>query len=51
VADAELIDWVKGRLAAYKAPRRVFAVDSIGRSPSGKVDYKRLRQHAVTQSG
>ncbi|HET6874510.1 MAG TPA: AMP-binding protein [Acidimicrobiales bacterium] len=49
--DGELIDWVKGRLAAYKAPRRVVAIDSIGRSPSGKVDYKRLRQHAVARLG
>ncbi len=47
VADAELIDWVRGRLAAYKAPRRVVAVDTIGRSPAGKVDYRRLRQHAI----
>jgi acyl-CoA synthetase (AMP-forming)/AMP-acid ligase II len=46
-ADQELIDWVKGRLAAYKAPRRVVEVDTIGRSPSGKVDYRRLRDHAI----
>ncbi|HET9076253.1 MAG TPA: AMP-binding protein [Acidimicrobiales bacterium] len=45
--DAELIDWVKGHLAAYKAPRHVVGVDTIGRSPSGKVDYRRLRQHAI----
>ena len=50
-ADAELIDWVKGRLAAYKAPRHVVGVDTIGRSPSGKVDYRRLRQHAVEEVG
>ena len=45
--DHELIDWVKGQLAAYKAPRRVLRVETIGRSPSGKVDYRRLRDEAV----
>jgi fatty-acyl-CoA synthase len=44
----ELIEWVKGRLAAYKAPRRVVVIDSIGRSPAGKVDLRRLREHAIT---
>jgi 3-oxocholest-4-en-26-oate---CoA ligase len=42
----ELTEWVRARLAAYKAPRFVCAVDTIGRSPSGKVDYARLREHA-----
>ncbi len=36
--EAELIDHVKGRLAGYKAPRRV-RIDAILRSPSGKMDY------------
>jgi fatty-acyl-CoA synthase len=46
-ADAELIGWVKERLAHYKAPKRVLFVDSIGRSPSGKADYKRARELAL----
>ncbi len=46
-ADGELIDWVRARLAAYKAPRHVVRVETIGRSPSGKVDYRRLRDRAV----
>jgi len=44
--EAALIDHVKGRLASYKAPKRVLEVDTIGRAPNGKVDYKRLKQHA-----
>jgi fatty-acyl-CoA synthase len=44
---AELTAWVRGHLAAYKAPRNVVGVETIGRSPSGKVDYRRLRQHAI----
>jgi 3-oxocholest-4-en-26-oate---CoA ligase len=39
----ELIEHVRARLAAYKAPRRVHFVESIGRSPAGKVDYARIR--------
>jgi fatty-acyl-CoA synthase len=42
VDDASVIAHVKGHLAAYKAPRFVVTVDSIGRSPAGKVDYKAL---------
>ncbi len=47
--DQELIDHVRGRLAAYKAPRRIVIVDTIGRAPNGKVDYHRLRQDAIDQ--
>ena len=32
------------KLAVFKAPRRVFVIDTIGRAPNGKVDYKRLRR-------
>jgi fatty-acyl-CoA synthase len=42
-SESELATHVKGRLAAYKAPKRVRFVDTIGRSPAGKVDYARLR--------
>jgi len=44
--EAAVIAHVKTRLAAYKAPKRVLAVDTIGRAPNGKVDYKRLKQFA-----
>ena len=47
-ADA-LIEHVRGQLAAYKAPRRVVSIDTIGRAPNGKVDYKRLRAYAADQ--
>ncbi len=40
-SEQELIDHVKGRLAAFKAPRRVRVVPTVGRSPSGKLDYRR----------
>ena len=47
----ELITHVKGRLASFKAPKRVLEVATIGRAPNGKVDYKRLREEAVARVG
>jgi len=41
--EQELIEHVRARLAAYKAPRRIRFVESLERSPSGKVDYARHR--------
>lgn len=39
---AVLAEHVRSTLAAYKAPRHLVVVDTIGRAPNGKVDYKRL---------
>jgi acyl-CoA synthetase (AMP-forming)/AMP-acid ligase II len=47
VDEADVIAHVKGRLAAYKAPKRVVVVDGIGRAANGKVDYKRWTAHAA----
>jgi len=47
----ELSDHVKGKLAAYKAPRNIVIVDTIGRAPNGKVDYKRLKADALAYVG
>jgi acyl-CoA synthetase (AMP-forming)/AMP-acid ligase II len=49
--EAELIGHVKARLAAYKAPKRILTVDSVGRAPNGKVDYKRLKDDAISRVG
>jgi fatty-acyl-CoA synthase len=49
--EADVIAHVKARLASYKAPRRVIAVDAIGRAPNGKVDYRRLRRLAEERVG
>jgi len=48
---AALIEHVKDALAAYKAPKTVLFIDTIGRAPNAKVDYKRLRQYALDQLG
>ena len=42
----ELHDYVKGRIASYKAPREVVIVDEMVRSPSGKADYRWARATA-----
>ena len=49
--EAAVIGHVKERLAAYKAPKRVLAIDTIGRAPNGKVDYKRLKAWAGEKVG
>ncbi|MDA3040180.1 MAG: acyl-CoA synthetase [Actinomycetota bacterium] len=46
-----LADLVKSRLASYKAPRELVVVDTIGRAPSGKVDYKALTDLATRSLG
>jgi fatty-acyl-CoA synthase len=47
VTSEVVIEHVKGKLAGYKAPRRVQFVETIGRSPAGKVDYARLKREAT----
>jgi acyl-CoA synthetase (AMP-forming)/AMP-acid ligase II len=49
--DHEIIEWVRGQLATYKTPRDVVYVETIGRTPSGKVDYPSLRAHAIAIVG
>ncbi len=49
--EAALIAHVKSKIAAYKAPKRVLTIDTVGRAPNGKVDYKRLKGVAVAAIG
>ncbi len=51
VDEGDVIAHVKGKLAAYKAPKRVVVVDSIQRAPNGKVDYKGVRARALEALG
>ena len=46
-----VIGHVKERLAGYKAPRHVRFVETIGRSPSGKLDYGRHRRETAEWLG
>jgi fatty-acyl-CoA synthase len=45
-AESAMRAFVRARLAGYKVPKRVLVVDSVGRSPSGKADYKAARAKA-----
>jgi acyl-CoA synthetase (AMP-forming)/AMP-acid ligase II len=49
--EQELIGHVKQNLASFKAPKQVVPIDTIGRAPNGKVDYKRLKQYAADELG
>ena len=48
---AEMSEHVKAQLAHYKAPRELVLVDSIGRAPNGKVDYKAVKARALSALG
>lgn len=45
--EEDVSDAVRKELAGYKVPRVVLFVESIGRSPAGKVDYPGLRARAI----
>jgi acyl-CoA synthetase (AMP-forming)/AMP-acid ligase II len=47
----EIIDFVKGHIAGYKAPRHVVMVDEIRRSGSGKADYRWAKAAAADALG
>jgi fatty-acyl-CoA synthase len=49
--EPELVDHVKNNLAGFKAPKRIVLIDTIGRAPNGKVDYKRLTRYAADELG
>jgi fatty-acyl-CoA synthase len=50
-AEAALREFVRERLAGYKVPKRVIVVASVGRSPSGKADYKGAKAQALAAVG
>ncbi|CAN5539069.1 acyl-CoA synthetase [soil metagenome] len=47
IDEADVIAHVRTKLAAYKAPKRVIEVASIGRAANGKLDYKHLTTTAL----
>jgi len=51
IDDDELVKHVKANLAAYKAPKHVVVVDTLGRSPAGKLDYPGLKRKAIAEVG
>ena len=51
VETRELIDHCRGRLAAFKVPETVYVLDAIPRTPTGKVQRKRVGASLVEQDG
>ncbi len=49
--EAGLQAHVKSCLAAFKAPKRIVQIDTIGRAANGKVDYKRLTGFVADELG
>lgn len=39
-------DFLSGKLADYKIPRQIFAIDSLNRAPNGKPNYPFVLEHA-----
>lgn len=50
-SEDELKAFVRTRLAAYKAPKRVLVTDDLKRAPNGKADYKTVRAFAYDALG
>jgi acyl-CoA synthetase (AMP-forming)/AMP-acid ligase II len=51
LSEADVTEAVRAELAGYKVPRTVFFVETIGRSPAGKVDYPGLKKKAAELAG
>ena len=44
VSAEEIIEWARGRMAAYKIPRQVEFRDALPRTPSGKLQWRALQE-------
>ena len=49
--EASLREFVKTKLAHYKAPKRVLFKDDLGRAVNGKADYKSIKAFALAELG
>jgi fatty-acyl-CoA synthase len=44
VSEADVVDWARGHMAAYKSPRLVSFVDSLPKSGTGKIMWRELQE-------
>jgi 3-oxocholest-4-en-26-oate---CoA ligase len=51
IDESAIIAHVRTVLAAFKSPKRVLTIDTIGRAANGKLDYRRLKDEAIHQLG
>ncbi|MEQ1700347.1 MAG: acyl-CoA synthetase [Ilumatobacteraceae bacterium] len=47
IDEAALIAHVRLHLAAFKSPKRILTIDTIGRAANGKLNYKTLKEEAL----
>jgi len=50
VTEAEFIEWARGQMAHYKAPREVRFVDALPKGPTGKVAWRPLQEAAKAEA-
>jgi fatty-acyl-CoA synthase len=50
VTEAEFIEWARGEMAHYKAPREVRFVESLPKGPTGKVAWRPLQEAARAEA-
>ena len=46
VTEAQLLEWCRGEMAVYKAPRRIRFVDALPKTASGKILKRALHEEA-----
>ncbi len=46
-----LIDHVKSKLARFKAPKKVYEIETVGRAVNGKLNYNSLKSLVVDRGG
>jgi fatty-acyl-CoA synthase len=51
VTEQEIIDWARGHMAAYKAPKQVQFADALPRSGTGKVMWRALQESELAGTG
>ncbi|MXN66353.1 AMP-binding protein [Stappia sp. GBMRC 2046] len=51
IGEDALIGWCREQMAAYKCPSRVRFVETLPRSPSGKVQWLQLQKQAESEAG
>ena len=51
LSESELRDYLKGQLAAYKYPRRVWFLDELPKGPTGKILKREITLPAAVQAG
>ena len=51
LAEADVLEYCRGRIASFKVPRHVFLVDEFPMTSSGKIQKVKLREEALRRLG